>query len=229
MPNERKEVYLEPRVAKLEVGLDRLTDDVRNLATVVREQGNQMEQQIQQLIVAVTQAQGPKKTDWSTIIAAVMLILAIGSAAFWPLNQTSQENKQSLIRVEQLIDEHSKLNSHPVGMALIQRLEEQLQTHAAWGEKNHEVLAAQMKSESEITQKCINAKIDATQEKNMLYIDKLYTRVIALEDQNRLNVERERDELSLWRQKAMGLSSIGGNGHSHVDINHDTATKASSK
>jgi hypothetical protein len=99
---------LEPRVAKLEVGLDRLTDDVKELSSIVRQQGANTDSQIQRLIVAVTEASAPKKTDWPTLIALIMLVMAIGSAVFWPLNQTAQENKVNLERLSQKVEEHQK-------------------------------------------------------------------------------------------------------------------------
>jgi GNAT superfamily N-acetyltransferase len=104
--------------------MERLTDDVRTLASVVRTQGSNMEGEIQKLVVAVTQASGPRKTDWSTIIAAVMLIMAIGSAVFWPLNQSTQENKERIEAYHQDFQEHKSQDSQGITAALIQRLEE---------------------------------------------------------------------------------------------------------
>ena len=115
MNDEVKTVQLEPRVAKLEVGLDRLTEDVRSLASIVRDQGTNIEKQLNQLTISVTQAAGPRKTDWSTIIAGIALILAIGSAVFWPLNQTYQDNKQNLQTLEAKFDRHQELQIHSVG------------------------------------------------------------------------------------------------------------------
>lgn len=146
---------LEPRVAKLEVGLDRLTEDVRSLAGIVRDQGANVEKQLQSLTIAVTEAQAPRKTDWSVIISAVLLMMAIGSAVFWPLNQTSQLNKESIDKLEVKFEQHEQLQGHPVGIALIQQLD---------------------------------------------------TRVTNLELQNRSDNERAKDELNLWREKAMGLT-----------------------
>ena len=99
---------LEPRVEKLEVGLDRLTYDVRSLAAIVRDQGSNVEKQLNQLTVAVTQAAGPRKTDWTVIISAVFLVLAIGSAVFWPLNQQVSDNKSQLDKVENRLSEADK-------------------------------------------------------------------------------------------------------------------------
>ena len=84
---------LEPRVAALEVGLDRLTADVKDLAAVVRVQGQTVRAEIQKLIVAVTQAQAPRRTDWGTVILGCMFILSLGAAVLVPLNNSMQDNK----------------------------------------------------------------------------------------------------------------------------------------
>lgn len=195
--------HLEPRVAKLELGMERLTDDVQDLAQVVRNQGSRMEGEIQKLVVAVTQASGPRKTDWSTIIAAVMLIMAIGSAAFWPLNQTVQENKESIKSIESAVVEHSKSANHPVGSALQSRLEEQLKEHAEQGDKNHENLRQHFHDEIELITKTYELQLNSVQDKVNLINDRLFQRIVKLEEQQSKDVERDRDELREWRKKAM--------------------------
>jgi hypothetical protein len=94
MANEINNNYLEPRVAKLETGLEILTRDVSSLAGIVRDQGRNIEGEIQKLAVAVTQAGAPKKTDWATLISLAFLIIALGSAVFYPLNSQVQEIKE---------------------------------------------------------------------------------------------------------------------------------------
>ena len=149
--------HLEPRVAKLEVGLDRLTEDVRSLAGIVRDQGSNVEKQLQALTVAVTEAQAPRKTDWSLIISGILLMMAIGSAVFWPLNQTSQLNKEAIDGLAIKFETHIQADGHPVGIALINQLN---------------------------------------------------TRVSELESQTRINTERDKNELQLWREKAVGLLPV---------------------
>jgi hypothetical protein len=100
------EAHLEPRVAKLETGLEMLTRDVASLAQIVRDQGNNIERQIRDLAIGVTQAAAPKKTDWQTLIASAMLIMALGSAVFWPLNQTAENNKNEIEKLHQKFDAH---------------------------------------------------------------------------------------------------------------------------
>ena len=111
---------LEPRVAKVETGLEMLTRDVASLAQVVREQGVNIERQIRELAVGVTQAAAPKKTDWSLLLSLLMFILALGSAVFWPINQTAQESKHAIQTIEQKYNEHVQLPIHPVAGAIFQ-------------------------------------------------------------------------------------------------------------
>lgn len=198
---------LEPRVAKLELGMERLTEDVKDLAAVVRIQGQTVEQEIQKLVVAVTQASGPKKTDWGTIIAGVGLILAIASAAFWPLNQQVQDTKQALSIIQTAVIEHQKLDNHPVGSALVQRLEEQLRIHTEYNNKEMQEHVAQGIRDHAAVEKALQQEIAALEAKNQLYLDKLYSRVVALEAGEIKEAEQDREELLQWRRKAMGLTS----------------------
>ena len=211
---------LEPRVAKLEVGLDRLTEDVRSLAGIVRDQGSNVEKQLQALTIAVTEAQAPKKTDWSVIISAGLLVLALGSAVFWPLNQTAQVNKQAIDNLQVKFESHQQLDSHPVGAALMLRLEEQLKTHVesnnkemsdhiAQAQRDHDSMKEQFKTDLDAHVKLFEMELSQHQEKNVLQFDKLDHRVTLLEEQNTREITRDRDELVQWRQKAMGLSSPG--------------------
>lgn len=71
----------------METSLERLTKDVSELASIVRQQGSTVEDQIHKLMLAVSQAASPRKTDWQTLISAAFLIIAIISAVFWPLSQ----------------------------------------------------------------------------------------------------------------------------------------------
>ena len=98
---------LEPRVAQVEAGLGRLTEDMRELAGIVRTQGQQVESEIQKLVVAVTQASGPRKTDWSMLISLAFLIMALGSAVFWPLNQTAENNKNEIKDLQIKVEDHT--------------------------------------------------------------------------------------------------------------------------
>jgi hypothetical protein len=215
-------VHLEPRVAKLELGMERLTDDLRDLAQVVRTQGTQIEQDIQKLVIAVTQASGPRKTDWSTIIAAAMLVLTIAGAAFWPLNQQVQElkNQQQLYH-DSMID-HQKLDNHPVGTALVQRLEDQLKIHQQINEKevanlviqasrDHDSLQSQFRQELAFTERNLAGQVSAINSAIDLYTDKIHDRLLRLEATTEYNITADLDELRQWRLKAMnGDTKSGG-------------------
>lgn len=222
--------HLEPRVAKLEGQLDRLTEDVRSLATIVRDQGITVEKQLSELTVAVTQAAGPRKTDWSMIISAVLLIMAIGSAAFWPLNQTVQENKLALENLNQSFQNHGQLTLHPVGQALLQRLELQLkdhidvnrremENHLADAKEMHSIIEKNVTKQIEYIQRIHDLELSDLKEKVDLHNDVLCGRVVKLEDQERLKAERDRDELQIWRLRAMGITVAPTvNTHTHKDV-----------
>jgi hypothetical protein len=184
-----------------------------------------MESEIQKLVVAVTQAAGPRKTDWSTIIAAVMMVMAIGAAVLIPLNNATQDNKAALERHHESLVEHQRLDMHPVGLALVQRMEGQLASHIANNDKQFKEhiesdekeitrLEANNKEHLACMDKFHDAKISLVTEqikgiqgKNDLYIDKLFGRVIELEKERVKIADNEHGELMMWRQKAMGLST----------------------
>jgi predicted PurR-regulated permease PerM len=193
-----KDSQLEPRVAKLEEGLGRLTEDVRSLATIVRDQGNNVERQLNDLTIAVTQAAGPRKIDWSVIISAVLLVMAIGSAVFWPLNQT------------------------------VQRLEEQIKTHVVDNQDQFESLKKSLKEddklysthtseEFELTKKIYELQFKSMRDDMNLYNDVLLQKINKLENQSKLDLEREKDELQMWRFRAMGLSLVVNSKNAFVE------------
>ena len=235
--SEPRNQYLEPRVAKLEGQLDRLTEDVRSLASIVRDQGNTVEKQLSELTVAVTQAAGPRKTEWSTIISAVLLIMAIGSAAFWPLNQTVQENKTAIETLNQNFQNHGLLTLHPVGQALVQRLELQLkdhvesnrhemESHLEDAKEMHSVILKDVTKQIEYVQRIHELELSALKERVQLHDDRLYGRVVTLEDENRIEIERLKDELQMWRLRASGFGiNPSVNTHSHEETRQDTTKK----
>lgn len=221
--------YLEPRVAKLETSMERLTDDVRDLANIVRTQGTTMEGEIQKLVVAVTQASGPRKTDWSVVISAVLLVMAIGSAVFWPLNQTTQDSKTRIEAYHQSMVEHQKMDMHPVGEAKIQVLVKDIDITKLELIKRDADLDIKIQKETQLMTDLLAARLTALDNrlqmemnlKNQIiqteltsfglkqdqFNDKIYGRVVSLEAERIKTADKEHDELMLWRQKAMGLSS----------------------
>lgn len=206
--NEQKDKsYLEPRVAKLEVGLDRLTSDVQNLASIVREQGSQMEGEIQKLVVAVTQAAGPRKTDWSTIIAALMLVMAIGSAVFWPLNQTSQNNKDDLLLLRQELSNHKALNLHPVGEVRVNNMEARFTDLSLDNAKNLEALDKKLQRETELITTEIRNQVSTISSKYDREIsnlgDRLIGRLNQYDEDEHEKFMKDIEELRSWRLRAM--------------------------
>ena len=88
---------LEPRVVRLETGLDILTKNVNDIAISMRENAINLDNKMGELTIAITTAQAPKKTDWSLFVSIGFFIMALASAVFWPLNQQTQNNKEKLL------------------------------------------------------------------------------------------------------------------------------------
>lgn len=168
--------HLEPRVAKLEAGLDILTKNVTDLTVAVRDNSNNLENKLERLTIAVTEAQAPKKTDWSTIFAGAMFFLAIGSAVFWPLNQTTIDTKNKLEQSLELLADHQKQDQHPVGEAVVSRLEANFEKHQDESKKLLLETIERQKADFEF-------------------------KIEELKTENRYQRERELAELQLWRKK----------------------------
>jgi hypothetical protein len=164
-----------------------------------------MEQEVQKLVVAVTQAAGPRKTDWSTIIAALMLVMAIGSAVFWPLNQTSRDSKLVIENLERKFDNHTQLQLHPVGMALVSRIEEQLQFQSNKFSYDLESYKKYVDDLINRQEKLFLEHIGGALKSQNLVNEWMHNKILKLEEQNQINNERDKNELQLWRRHAMGL------------------------
>src|SRR5271169_4899830 len=85
--------HLEPRVARLETTMEALSRNVDNLTDNVNQLTKIIDDKFSTLQVGLANANAPKKTDWSLFISIGFFILALGAAVFWPLNKTSQDNK----------------------------------------------------------------------------------------------------------------------------------------
>lgn len=205
--NRNGDSMLEPRVAKLETGLEILTRDVATLAQVTREQGINIEKQIQQLAVGVTQASGPRKTDWSVIISALFLVMAISSAVFWPLNQTSQNNKVEVQALEQKISDHFKLPLHPVGQARIDQMQKTLDDTIFTSQHDLDALDKKLQKEIELITSEIKTQINAISAKYDKEISDLGNRLIARVNEYDSTIlesnKRDLEELRWWRMRAM--------------------------
>jgi hypothetical protein len=143
--------------------------------------------------------------------------MAIGSAAFWPLNQTVQENKMALENLKQSFQEHGQLNMHPVGEALVNRIESQFKDHVESNKKEWGVYLENVKELRKVVnddfnkqlvyiQKIHDLELNSLKERVDLREDRLYGRVVKLENEGGTEVERLKDELQMWRLKSMGVT-----------------------
>jgi vacuolar-type H+-ATPase subunit I/STV1 len=216
------ESHLEPRVARLETGLETLTRNVSEMAVSIRENATTTNQKIDSLVIAVTQAQAPKKTDWSLFISIGFFIMALGSAVFWPLNKTTQDNHNEIVAIQQKFENHQQLEMHPVGKALVERLEGQLASHISLNErelKEHDDADAKMfenldkklQTEYQLVNNTLDTKIANLNDKHNLQLqaldEQMQKRFARLETYHTVENQTDQLELRKWRNKAMGLNS----------------------
>lgn len=197
------EQHLEPRVVKLEAGLDSLTKSVSELTLVLRENSSVLDNKIDKLTIAVTQAQAPQKTDWSMIISAIFLILALGSAVFWPLNQTANNNKEAIQAAEIKLDSHLHLEQHPVGAALMQRLEGELKGHQLLDERNQQKGKEDCLTLNKTSVDKLEMEMSLSSKFYESQVKMLNDRLVNLEILNKESTSKDNDELRQWRLKAM--------------------------
>ena len=210
--NTPTELLLEPRVVKLEAGLDRLTDDLRSLAGIVREQGSNVEKQLQALTIAVTEAQAPKKTDWSVIISAGLLMLALGSAAYWPLSQTSQVNKQAVDNLQIKFEAHQQLETHPAAAAKMAAFEQDLLLANTQTDYKLAALNTKFQRETALASEAnhnIIAELDVRIHSELaLRCERTDARLTKLEELNKFNYEQDEIELRASRARLYGENTV---------------------
>lgn len=121
------------RLSKVEASVDAIVRDlttlggnVRELASIVRTQGEQTGEQLKSLLVGVATATGPRKTDWQLVISAVALILALGAAIFTPLNMRIADLKEQAEKASDRAEAHMSLPLHPVAAVRLDSLEKEL-------------------------------------------------------------------------------------------------------
>jgi hypothetical protein len=201
------DAQLEPRVAKLETGLDILTQNVQNLTTAVRENSIAMEDKLERITIAVTQAQAPRKTDWSIVISGIFLIMAIGSAVFWPLNQTSQNNKTEMEKMEQKFEQHQSLTLHPVGAAKVEALEISLGTTKQELISRDAALDSKIQRETILSLQTADTKINdldiRIQKEFNLKDESMNKRLERIESYMEKQDQADFQELRNWRLKAI--------------------------
>lgn len=192
--NDNTQTHLEPRVARLETGLETLTRNVSDLTVSLREYSSETNRKLDTLSIAVTTAQAPRRTDWGVLISAFALIMALGAAVLVPINNATSENRQYLKDMHQEFVDHKNLTLHPVGSALVNRLETQMALHATQDKEEIATLGKNMSSEIE----SVNKRSEFFNEKILLRVEKLETRNLNIDD-------KDNDELRRWRLKALGF------------------------
>ena len=222
MNNNDSQAHLEPRVARLETGLETLTRNVNDLTIAMRDNNTEVGRKLDALSVSVTTASGPRRTDWSVIIGALGLIMVIGAAVFVPLNNMANDNKIAIQKSMDVMTDHMKLTLHPVGQALIQRLEEQIIAHALLNEKAmKEHVERDMQEFSDLDKKLqleyslVNAKLEAQTTALDVRLQKEFgltqlrndARLTKLETADNNQQDLDQQELRAWRSKANGLSN----------------------
>lgn len=218
--NSGGNMSLEPRVTRVEANLESLSRDVINLTSIIREQGKNLENQLNQLSIEVTKAAGPRRTDWNLIISFAFLVLALGSAVFLPLNNASQLNKEEIIATQKAFTEHQQLQLHPVGMALLQRTEEQVQlnkiyfdnaikTHQEFDNRQFDSLDKKLQTEYTLINNKLETQINALDKRVQLEMrliaDTSNSKINKLEQTSDAQVNADLIELRAWRNKAAGL------------------------
>lgn len=157
---------MEPRVTRVEAQLESvvrdigtLTVNVHELAKAVQEQGENIDSQIKQLSVALVQASGPRKTDWSLVISALGLILTLGAATLSPLYLRLHDTSLSVEKLDDRFTTHERLKLHPVGEARIDMLEKFISNSITNNEKNIKELDDKLQKESTLLLSVIDQKI----------------------------------------------------------------------
>ena len=217
--------HLEPRVARLESGLETLTRNVSDMAVAIRDNN----QKIDTLVVSVTKAQAPKATEWGILISAIGLIFVLGAAVLVPINTAINDNKQTIEKYHNSMVEHLKMDNHPVGEAKIQALVkdmdqiklELVRQDVEWDTKIQketrlmaELITAKLVTMDQRLQMemvlraevvLANQKVQDAMLKSHEKKDEAESKLAASELKKM--ADNEHAELMLWRQKAMGLSS----------------------
>lgn len=169
----------ESEIVNLTANMASLVINVRELGNTLRAQSEQTAEQIKQLLVNVTTAAGPRKTDWPVLIGLIMLILAVGAYAFKPLDMriddllnraaaTAKHTEKQLadlhshtVALETRFDEHQKLELHPVGASKVTAFDTALRERAVRNEKDISDLDVKLQKEFGLMTQLTDAKVAA--------------------------------------------------------------------
>jgi hypothetical protein len=106
---------IEPRLATVETQIGSVTgqlrelaNDVRELSNTLRDQGVRVEGEIQKLLVGLTVAAAPRRTDWQAMLTGIGLVLAVGAAALSPIYLRIGDIQDQVVKQEKTISSQSK-------------------------------------------------------------------------------------------------------------------------
>ena len=177
----------------------------------MRENSTAINLKIDNLIVAVTQAQAPKKTDWSVLLTLGFFILALGSAVFYPLNKTAQDNQQEIKDLRASFAEHSRLTLHPVGQFKVEALERIIAIQESVMESKITNLDNKLQKETILALAVNDNKIAGLdvriQREFNIKNERTDARLFKLEEADKFNMQQDLLELRQWRAKVSGLLS----------------------
>lgn len=129
MASRSQSLNLEPRVTRVETEIGaltrdvgQLTQDVRALTVAVSKRDEMFEGELKKVLVAVTQAAAPRRTDWGTVLSALAVGLAIGAAVLSPIYHRLSSAEETLAANHEQISRHELLDSHPVSKAKLENL-----------------------------------------------------------------------------------------------------------
>ena len=124
---------LEPKIAKMEATIESVTRDIGNLAHIVQgisgtvaDLAKSTNEQFEKLLVGITTAAAPRRTDWQVVIAAAVLCLALGAAVLTPISAQIVHLDTQTEALNSQIDAHMRLPLHPVGESRVNDLEKNL-------------------------------------------------------------------------------------------------------
>jgi len=132
MPSEFDEqrVGWEPKIASLETALAGLTRDLGTLTTSIQGVSADLasyakgtSEHLRLLGIDVAAAAAPRRADWQVVVAASILVLALSAAVIAPLSLRITDTQASLVRFDREFTEHERQTLHPVGLALMARVE----------------------------------------------------------------------------------------------------------
>jgi uncharacterized protein (DUF58 family) len=102
------------RITAVETNLNALSRDLQSLTSIVSKGHELTQSEIRTLSQQIANI---GKANWPTYIAAVMLILTLGSAALFPVWSRLATVEMDLKEAKSSIEEHRRIPVHPVAAA----------------------------------------------------------------------------------------------------------------